>query len=345
MGKKKTNLIKYMDGTTGYSDIIYTDNKCSDGTFYKQECLKKILETEINIIRVVLKKNKNKNWLNQNYLHMDITTSCGICEYPEGNSYNGSPFIFLDLVDKYRSLNFKVIFMEKNKGRFNGLWENMFERYTSCGFGSCWPKNVNLDEFNVVRLDYQEDLLPYIEYLRREKYLEENKKQFGTLYVDPYGTLYPNALIELSNESEYKTLDFIFHVNGSIKRPKGLNKYNVKEKRTYREMIKQIKKDKWIIREPYVKGQYTFLIGTNFKEYPAFKKLGFHCIESNRGQEILDRIDLNDIDGEFENKYHKKFIYNNKWIESINKGKDRKEDKKIIFSKGVDRLIKELKEK
>ena len=55
-------------------------------------------------------------------------------------------------------------------------------------------------------------------------------------------------------------------------------------------LLSKIKKKFWLIREPTGKHQWTFLIGTNWADFPRWNKKGFYGITTKRGQEIYRTI-------------------------------------------------------
>lgn len=54
--------------------------------------------------------------------------------------------------------------------------------------------------------------------------------------------------------------------------------------------MERIGKKAWLIREPFGKHQWSFILGVNWEEFPEFKKIGFHKTSSTQGQNILNRI-------------------------------------------------------
>jgi len=63
-----------------------------------------------------------------------------------------------------------------------------------------------------------------------------------------------------------------------------------KENRNLRELFSVVNKTHWLIREPYYKHQWSFLLGTNWASFPAYKSIGLYSIDSKEGQEILEKL-------------------------------------------------------
>ena len=49
-------------------------------------------------------------------------------------------------------------------------------------------------------------------------------------------------------------------------------------------------KKQWLIREPIGKHQWTFMLGTNWKKFPEWKKEGFYRIDTEEGQRVFRRL-------------------------------------------------------
>lgn len=279
----------------------------SENTIHKQKCLYDILNIKMMINYRIFKKYQKEDWFQKIYWHFDITAGTGIV-----NGKMGSPIVFLNLVKKYKYLDFVSIFIEENKNSIIKLKENISKyHYQDNNTILC----INGDNADI--------LLRYCK--------KRSSDIFGSLYIDPNGNINGTSidtLIEFSRN--YPRLDFIMHINPSMgKRTRGLpQNYNI-DRRIYSEIILQIDKTHWLIREPFKgKWQQTFLIGSNWSSFPDFKKIGFYSVDDKRGKEILDFVDLTVL--QFKKKYKRKFIYNNNWVEKLN----RKEIKKVCIECG-----------
>jgi len=56
------------------------------------------------------------------------------------------------------------------------------------------------------------------------------------------------------------------------------------------DCLNRILKKRWIVREPVSRHQWTFLLGSNWKKFPEFRKMGFYNLGSRKGKEILSRL-------------------------------------------------------
>ena len=62
------------------------------------------------------------------------------------------------------------------------------------------------------------------------------------------------------------------------------------ERKNLLENLLAIEKDYWYVREPYHKMQWTFLIGTNWDQFPLFSEIGFYRATSPEGREVLAHL-------------------------------------------------------
>lgn len=117
---------------------------------------------------------------------------------------------------------------------------------------------------------------------------ERERYAIGSVLSDPNGADVPiEGIAELARICP--RIDIIFHWNSTI--TKRL-RYGVKpEQITLEDVPHQVAKDHWLIREPSGPHQFTLLIGRNFRtgDWPS---MGFHHLDSPRGQSILERCSV-----------------------------------------------------
>jgi hypothetical protein len=127
---------------------------------------------------------------------------------------------------------------------------------------------------------------------------EQNRKHLGLIYSDPNG-LIPFALLEEAARS-LPQCDVLIYAGGTTHKRQYYNDRNGLCS-TFEEMLDTIKKQYWLIRDPFGAQQWTFLLGSNWKKMP--RKLsgqGFHDLHSPEGQSIMRRVNrrAKDLDGQ-----------------------------------------------
>ncbi len=229
----------------------------SEHTEVKQEHFKGLLDMHLKITRGIISR---KEWTDPHYYYFDITAGPGIYE-----GQDGSPIIFLKLVEA-ANITYKAVFIESDSERYNQL-----------------EKNIELyQQGNIkVHLGNHDNVLP-------QYFFGINKNKYGLLYADPTGTLPPFELLGQMSQ-RYHRLDILINCSATnIKRERKSPKTDLKE--TLTDGLDKIDKQTWIVRSPVGKHQWTFLVGSNWMNFPEWKKQGFHRIESPIGQEILRNL-------------------------------------------------------
>ena len=227
----------------------------SDYTATKQEHFKTIVQTHLRIATSIIKKG----YASPAYYYFDINAGSG-----KINGKDGSPIIFLKLSEKY-NIDFDIVFIEKNKKTFEKLKRNT------------WPWS----SFTIENGDNRIVLPKY--------YSDSRKLRYGLLYADPNGIPSFDVIAEISKVPCYSKLDILINCPcNAIKKTRKCSVCYAKE--TLEEYLIKIDKRFWLIREPYSKWQWTFLIGTNWDSFPIFKKIGFHNLESKTGREIFTKL-------------------------------------------------------
>ena len=129
------------------------------------------------------------------------------------------------------------------------------------------------------------------------------KNSYGLLYHDPNGCINEKMLSNFFRKNETKHLDCLINCSATaIKR-------NYFSNKSLLIRLKEINKERWLIRKPIGRWQWTFIIGTNWNAFPDLKKLGFYYLDSEEGQLIFSR--LNEIQSK---KYEK---VNETWKQQI----------------------------
>lgn len=102
---------------------------------------------------------------------------------------------------------------------------------------------------------------------------------YGLIYADPNGI--PNFDM-LSNASKHlPKMDILIRCPATAIKRNG---------NSLQDFIHRIDKSNWLVQRPEGKWQWTFLFATNYTEYPTWKKLNMHNLQSNEGKEIFRTI-------------------------------------------------------
>jgi len=246
-----------------FSDMPIKDGQgYSDNTPQKQEFLETIVSTHLNIVqRIIPKYSSNYNF----YQWIDLNSGCGI-----NPNCIGSPFVFLNAV-RNRKMAWIAHFIDINNHLCKELYQNIFINYLDI-IGQCITHN---GDNAVIGKQIIQDIPSC------------GKQVYGMIYSDENGEVNFDALAEISKLNNAHKIDFLIHIGATaLKRVNGVYKNRYK----LTDGMKLIKKKHWLVREPYGKNQWTFLLGTNWDSFPEFKSRGFFNSNSKEGIEILTRL-------------------------------------------------------
>jgi three-Cys-motif partner protein len=233
----------------------------SGSTPTKDAHFREILDVHIRCTKAILAKCEKKypKWANPAYHYFDLNAGPGI----DTASRHGSPMVFLDLIEHYQ-MNYRAVLFERDKKNSADLIANVGEKA------------------EVVTGDHIETFPSYFN--------KAQKNTFGLVYSDPSGNVPPFELLaDWSSYPSYARTDVLIYVSSAnVKRALKSPKAQLESRLD--ELIHLINKRFWIVREPQNKHQWTFLIGTNWIDFPAFERIGFHKTTSEKGKEIMYRL-------------------------------------------------------
>ena len=247
---------------------------CSEYTESKNADFAKFAELHVSICQRVFERN---TWASPVYQYIDMTAGPG---YNPKTGNASSPVLMLSIL-KRRKMKHRSHFIERDEKTFASLRLEISERFPSA--------NLYHGE--------SRDLTPRI-------VAALPRASYGMLYCDPNPDLEGmegfETIAEICRSDKMNTIDVMCYVSAtSIKRIRKVREYP-----TLREMLKNMKKDRWIVRRK-IEGdpqQWTLCFGTNYEKIGAWEKRGFHCIDSKRGKAILQELDRTKDELELENQ-------------------------------------------
>lgn len=232
----------------------YATSACT-GT--KDFHFRELLRTHIRVVKAIMRKYA---WAQQTYFYWDLNSGPGI----DDQRRVGSPIEFITLADE-AELKYQAYFFEQNPKHAARL------------------KELVSDNAIVVEGDHN-DTLPQL-----LAAIGGTGNAYGLMYADPTGKIPPFDLIgEVTSHKQFARIDQLIYVSSAnIKRGLMAHPGSI---RRLNEYLTLINKKFWIIREPQAKHQWTFLLGTNWTDFPEFEAIGFYRMDTERGKEILHRL-------------------------------------------------------
>lgn len=180
---------------------------------------------------------------------------------------SGSPLIFLEEVRAVPHLRYQALFIELDPGRVLELQKavGVYPGIRICHGSHC-------------------EALPAAVNRMREH-------ATGVVYHDPKGIPSFEILAEVSRARQMRRMDFVLTFGATgIKRTNGRAQKFEQPYQTLIDSLSAIAKDTWLIREPMGRQQWTFLIGTNWPEFPVWGQGKFHDIKGPGGQHVIQKL-------------------------------------------------------
>lgn len=248
-----------------------------DHTQQKQDDFQSLLSLHIKIVDNITSRPGNA-W-QRYYSYIDMNAGPGLYD-----GIVGSPILFLSQIES-TSIPYMAIFIEEER----------------CNADELNSRVAPLDLRGAVKVvnDNHDHAL--------RNGAAPTKSTHGMIYHDPNGTV-PNfdLLSELSRKPAFQRIDFVVYLSATnIKRVRRFEQATGRDAKVklLTDYLKSVNKSTWIIRKPIGKHQWTFAIGSNWVNFPAWEKRGFYKIDSPEGKSVLERLtytdsELDDMSGQ-----------------------------------------------
>jgi three-Cys-motif partner protein len=240
---------------------IYQSSK---NTSFKQSSLRHMLTKTMAIIGAI-RSNPEKTWsLKYDPIYFDLFSGKG--RDPKTDE-PGSPLIFLEIAAQ-QDYRFQAHFYERDHPTIRELATNLAKVEQ--------PRNVTYvlhpKDNTAVK-----DVLP-----RRPA-----AAQFGIAYADPSDADLNAAMAPLSQIAiAYPSVDIIInYAAASWKRQIKFDHY-----RNLLDFLKEIPKQKWLIRKPIDRFQWTMLLGTNYLGFAPEEKHFWYDVRKEQGQHLFEKV-------------------------------------------------------
>lgn len=230
----------------------------SEYTPDKQEILTGILAILCGIWRALI----TKRTATPPVVIFDLTAGDGFCSMTQAGK--GSPLLICDQLTKHQ-LDYRAWFVERDP--------ESYQRLTL----SCH----NNTRVQVVHADADSELA----WFSGRTFLQRHTNAIGLIYADPTGARVPvDGINALLSSPASRMVDVLINVSAtSTKR--------VDAKRVD-DLVASINKKHWLIRKPHGQFQWTFLIGSNWDNFPRWQRRSFARLESEEGQRWLSQASL-----------------------------------------------------
>lgn len=289
--------------------IVNGRGESSDNTAIKEEHLEVILQTWTRASKAILKRWNNYAY--RTFFYLDLNSGSGL--YSDIQDRNkpleplrGSPLIFLDAA-RDTALPCEVTLCERNKVAAVELRQNIVTRYQDARIDpngdDDWDHRYYAGRYNLLQPVAFMDDFPirshlisasyddiFDQFLARLMDVQGNRptlcQPFGMVYSDENGTKQPwDFFREIAQR--FPKIDILIHIGATGHKRSLSSPYVPRVDQPIDTIINSIDKTYWLVREPYTRQQWTFLLGTNWSSFPMFKKQGFWPHQSPQGKKFL----------------------------------------------------------
>lgn len=195
------------------------------------------------------------------FVYVDLNAGPGILDDGE-HRWDGSPLLFLDAA--YRAgVKFDAFFHERNREAMAKLAATLREQ------------SADGDRCTLLFGDNAETVKTVVDHLGKI-----HKRVHGLVYADPNGGALPiQAMRRIAAVA--RKIDFLVYASAAG------------NKRIGRPMIDDLRsvgRKHLLVREPLGQHQWTFVIMTDWADFPVLKAQSFHNIASPEGAAIAERL-------------------------------------------------------
>lgn len=228
----------------------------------KTEHFSRFIRMHLEVASAVLKKHAS--WLDQTYHYFDLTAGPGVFD-----GADQSPMVYLKTVRELQ-LAHDSYFFERDEWAFNSLAQCL-------GNGS---------SVHCVLGDHQQRILPCISNTLRIP----KPHYIGLLYYDvtPCIEMFESIklIADLTCRLQMERIDVLLYLSpAKIKQMKECNGCQ-----RLPSIIQSFRKSHWLIREPFGKHQWTFMLGSNWDGFKEYKKIRFFRLNSPEGEQIFSKV-------------------------------------------------------
>ncbi len=203
------------------------------------------------------------------YLYVDLHAGPGLLRDDAGRQFNGSPLIALDTLARH-GLDHETVHFEQDP--------DVAARLAAAIDPTTYPASTVCNStFEIGANRWLQTVLPH-------------SWRYGLVYADPIRDPMPVATFN-DFAGHFPRVDLLAYVaaNSHYKRTRASHG------RRLEDDIAAIDKEHVLIREPETAHQWTFLLFTNWANFPEWERRGFHRLgRSGRGRDILTELNYSE---------------------------------------------------
>lgn len=197
----------------------------------------------------------------------DLHAGEGLYQGVDGATITGSPLIGLEVV-RSMGLAYQAVFIDEHL-------ENTQNLAKCIGYDPC---------ATVIHGDNVDAM---------QHYCVPGVPKHGYVYVDPNKIEIPTALLnQIFSCSSFRRIELIINIAAANVKRVANSTHSSYWGQTLDKSLEKIRPHKktWIIREPHGNQQWTFIVGSNWVDFPVWSKKGFVDLKTPKGVAIWEKL-------------------------------------------------------
>lgn len=218
------------------------------------------------------------SWPRQ-YTVIDLNAGPGRYVLPNRYVVDGTPILVLRRLAHSKLRTWRALFVEEEPDMAAELQYWLDEEAKRLGIAA--------DRYEVRAGDHNRVVQPWV------AAWVPARRGLGLILHDPNGAPDFPLLESLTHHPQLERFDVVVYLQATpVKRVRGLpDKYDIAGWQSLDEALPRIKAH-WVVREPNGSNQYAPCIGSNGALPGTWKRQGFWPLESDRGSDIFERLNL-----------------------------------------------------
>ena len=213
------------------------------------------------------------------YTVLDLNAGPGRYRLPDGRVVDGTPILVLRRLAHSKLQSWRALFIEADADIAAELRYWLDTEASLLG--------ITTEQYKVVHGDHKQVVQPWV------AESVPAKGGLGLILHDPNGAPDFGLLESLTHNPQLERFDIVVYLQATpVKRVRGLpENYDTAGWQRLEEAMPHVKRH-WVVREPSGSNQYALCIGSNGPLPGTWKRQRFWPLESDRGQDIFERINL-----------------------------------------------------
>lgn len=224
-----------------------------------------ILNMHVPVCKGIINRN---GWAHSSYLYVDLYAGPGHLSFG-ARSFDGSPLIARDVLTRH-GLTYHAVHFEQDAETAGRLAEALWV-----------PASLldvpDPDNSPVITSSCQTGFPAWLEASGAQR------NRFGLIYADPIHDEIPVALFNAA-AARLPRADLLSYVSAT--------QYKRRGRVRLAEHVRAVGKKHALIRAPRGAWQFTFILWSDWGGLPEWNQRGFYRLDSERGQQILDQLNL-----------------------------------------------------